>query len=246
MSERRVDGMAFPVLGWHDIKLEPARNSKLVYVTEPEGLAVEQYKILRGRLCTMRPKGGVMLVTSPGPGEGKTLTSVNLAWSLAAAGQTTCLVDLDFRAPGVGRTIDYVFEVDGVEDVLLGRRSVAQSLRHFGPASPYILGIVQRRASPGQFLSPALLTPLFDELRTMFQWVILDFAPVIPMADVAEVISAVDGALMVARVKRTSKALVDPALEVLGSKLWGVVVNDSPIDGSSYYGYYGKQSSSKL
>jgi len=241
MSERRVDSLPNPTLCWRDITLEPAAKSKLVFVAEPESLAVEQYKILRRRLCTLRPKGGVMLVTSPGPGEGKTLTSVNLAWSLAEAGYSTCLVDLDFRAPGVGRTIDYVFESDGVDDVLLGKRSVIQTLRRFGPGSPHVLGIVQRRASPGQLLSSPLLTPLLDELRGMFQWVILDFAPVIPMADVAEVISMVDGALMVARIKKTSKAVVDPALEVLGSKLWGVVVNDAPIDGSAYYGYYGKQ-----
>jgi Mrp family chromosome partitioning ATPase len=73
----------------------------------------------------------------------------------------------------------------------------------------------------------------------MFQWIILDFAPIIPMADVAEVIPSVDGALMVLRSGKTDRSVVEPSLEILGPKLLGVVVNDSPINGSSYYGYYG-------
>jgi Mrp family chromosome partitioning ATPase len=69
----------------------------------------------------------------------------------------------------------------------------------------------------------------------MFQWVILDFAPVIPMVDVAEVIPHVDGAIMVVRTGKTDKSMIAPALEILGTKLWGVIANDSPISGSSYY-----------
>ena len=61
------------------ITLQPGKNSRLVFLTEPAGLAVEQYKILRRRLCNLHPQGGAMLITSPSPGEGKTLTSVNLA-----------------------------------------------------------------------------------------------------------------------------------------------------------------------
>jgi Mrp family chromosome partitioning ATPase len=73
----------------------------------------------------------------------------------------------------------------------------------------------------------------------MFQWVILDFAPMIPMADVGEVLPHVDGAMMVVRSGKTDKSLIAPSLEILGTKIWGVVLNDSVIKGSTYYGYYG-------
>jgi capsular exopolysaccharide synthesis family protein len=226
-------------LGKRVVALQPNKKSRLVFLTEPAGLAVEQYKILRRRLCNLHPQGGTMLITSPSPGEGKTLTSVNLAWCLAEAGHDTCIVDLDFRAPGVSPALNYVFEEDGVEDVLSGRRTIGQSIRQIGDRSLYVLGVRKRLISPGNLLSPASLTPLLKDLSTMFQWVILDFAPVIPMADVAEVIPHVDGALMVIRSGKTDKSMVAPSLEILGSKLWGVVLNDSPINGSSYYGYYG-------
>jgi capsular exopolysaccharide synthesis family protein len=208
-------------------------------LTEPTGLAAEQYKILRWRLCNLHPNGGVVLITSPSPGEGKTLTSVNLAYCLAEAGHRTCLVDLDFRAPGVAPTLGYAFEEDSVEDVLTGRRTINQSIRQLGDRSLYVLGVRKRLVSPGDLLSSASLTPLLTDLRVMFQWVILDFAPILPMGDVAEVVANVDGALMVIRSGKTDKSMVVPSLEMLGPKLWGVIVNDSPINGSSYYGYYG-------
>jgi capsular exopolysaccharide synthesis family protein len=218
---------------------QPAAKSRLVFVTEPASLAVEQYKILHRRLYNQHPEGGVVLVTSPSPGEGKTLTSINLAWCMAEAGHQTCLVDLDFRAPGVNLTFDYIAEVDGLEEVLTGKRTVHQSIRQVGDRSLYVLGIRRRLASPGGLLSSASIVPLLTELRAMFQWVILDFAPMIPMADVGEVLPHVDGAMMVVRSGKTDKSLIAPSLEILGAKIWGVILNDSAINGSAYYGYYG-------
>jgi capsular exopolysaccharide synthesis family protein len=225
----------------HVLTLAPDKKSRLVFLTEPTGLAVEQYKILRRRLCNLHPQGGVMLITSPSPGEGKTLTSVNLSWALAEAGHDICLVDLDFRAPGITRALGYTIDEDGVEDVIAGKRTINQSIRQLGDRSLYVLGVRRRMVSPGGLLSSASITPILAELRTMFRWVILDFAPVIPMADVGEVLPQVDGALMVIRSGKTEKSLVAPSIEILGSKVWGVVVNDSPIYGSSYYGYYGNR-----
>jgi capsular exopolysaccharide synthesis family protein len=230
-----------PIPGRRVVTIQPNKRSRLVFLTEPTGLAAEQYKMLRRRLCNLRPQGGAMLITSPNPGEGKTLTSVNLAWCLAEAGHQTCLIDLDFRAPGISPTLGYSFEEDGVEDVLTGQRTISQAVRQIGGRSLFVLGIKNRMASPGELLSSSSLTPLLADLRATFQWVILDIAPVIPMADVAEVLPYVDGALMVIRAGRTNKSMVAPSIGILGSKLWGVVVNDSLINGKSYYGYYGNR-----
>lgn len=216
-------------------------NSCLVFETEPEGLAAEQYRILRRRLTNLHPTGGAMLITSPSPGEGKTLTSANLAWCMAEAGHQTCLVDLDFRAPGLSETLGLSIDEDGVEDVLTGKRPVHQALRHVGDRPLYVLPVRRRRASIGGLLSPAAITPMLTELRASFQWIILDFAPAIPMADVGEVLPHVDGALLIVRSGKTSRAMIGPALDILGSSLWGVVVNDTTISGSAYYGNYGKK-----
>jgi capsular exopolysaccharide synthesis family protein len=241
-TARPVDDVPLRLIpGRRAITIQPNKKSRLVFLTEPTGLAAEQYKMVRRRLCTLHPLGGAMLITSPGQGEGKTLTSVNLAWCLADGGHHTCLVDLDFRAPGISPTLGYAFEEDGVEDILTGIRTISQSARQIKGRSLYVLGIKKRLASPGELLSAASLTPLLADLRATFQWVLLDIAPIIPMADVAEVLPYVDGALMVMRSGKTDKSMVAPSLAILGSKLWGVVMNDSPINGSSYYGYYGNR-----
>jgi capsular exopolysaccharide synthesis family protein len=221
------------------ITIEPDRRSRLVFLTDPAGLAVEQYKLLRRRLNALRPQGGVLAITSPGPGEGKTLTSVNLAWCFANGGQKTCLADLDFRSPGVAFTLKYSVENGGVEDILAGKSTIHELLCRVEGDPFYVLCIQERHAELDDLLSPAVLAPRLAELRSMFHWVILDLPPAIPMADVAEVVPQVDGAILVIRNAVTKKTMITPACDVLGSKLLGIVYNDSPIVGSAYYGSYG-------
>ncbi|RZU39971.1 capsular exopolysaccharide synthesis family protein [Edaphobacter modestus] len=222
------------------IVIHPNRNSRLVFLTEPAGLAVERYRLLRRRLCTLYPHGGVVLITSPNPGEGKTLTSVNLAWAFAEAGHAACLVDLDFRAPGVSRALNCIFEEGGVKEVLEGKAEVNELIRRVSETSFHVLGIKERMTSPGHLLYSQALASMMANLRARFQWVVLDFAPVIPMADVSEVIAHVNGAILVVRNGKTEKDMLAPAIEAIGPKLWGVVANDCPINGSAYYGNYGK------
>lgn len=218
---------------------QPGPASRLVFLTDPFGLAAEQYKIVRRKLIDCQLSGGALLITSPGPGEGKTLTSVNLAWALAEAGHRTCLVDLDFRAPGVFQTLGCSTGEKGVEHVLQGRCELRQALCQVADTRMHLLGVCRRQASSKGLLAPAVLLPVLAELRSMFQWILFDFAPVIPMADVGEVIAHMDGALLVVRSGKTEKKMIPPALEVLGSKLSGVILNDAAIQGSAYYGGYG-------
>jgi Mrp family chromosome partitioning ATPase len=61
------------------------------------------------------------------------------------------------------------------------------------------------------------------------------------MADVGEVLAHVDGALLVIRSGKTARKLISPSLEIVGPKLCGIILNDSPIQGSAYYGSYGNR-----
>ena len=222
------------------IQLEAHADARLPFLTDPAGLAVEQFKMLRGRLNALEPDGGVLLVTSPAPGDGKTLTSINLAWSLAQGGFRTCLVDLDFRAPGVTRTLDLSTDDGGAEEVLTGKKTLAQTLFQIGDRPFHVLGIRERVEEPSHLYAPGHLTPLLSALRVSYRWVILDLAPAVPMSDVSDILPQADGALMVVRSGKTQKAFLPPLLEILGKKLWGVVLNDTPVLGSAYYGSYGK------
>lgn len=212
---------------------------RLAFLTDPNGLAVEQYKMLRRRLRMAHPPGGLIMITSPGPGEGKTLTSMNLAWSLADAGYNTCLVDLDFRAPGLARAMGLTGDY-GIEPALSGRSTLSQSGVKVADVPLHVYAVKHRLESPAKYFSPSLLTPFMSSLRSSFEWVILDLVPAVPMSDVSEILPYVDGALMVVRAATTSAALLPASLDALGPKLRGVVLNDARIQGSAYYGDYGK------
>jgi capsular exopolysaccharide synthesis family protein len=239
-SSARPASVARPVSSEKRIAINPDPKSRLVFLTEPEGLAVERYRLIRRRLSTLHPNGAVVLVTSPSAGEGKTLTSINLAWSFAEAGHSSCLVDLDFRAPGLSRTLRHRFEEDGVQEVLEGRSKIGEVICRLGEQSLYVLGIKRRLTSPGYLFYSAAMGTMVAELRTTFKWVILDFSPVIPMADFSEMIPHIDGAILVVRTGKTEKDTLKAAIEAVGGKLWGVVANDCPITGGAYYGSYGK------
>jgi capsular exopolysaccharide synthesis family protein len=223
------------------IELDPDKHSRLVFVTDPSGLAVERYKLLRSKLFAMSSQGGVILVTSPNPGDGKSLTSTNLAWSFAEAGRQTCLVDLDLRAPGLGLSLGHEVPADdnGIVEVLSGTSTIARAIRKVGDLSLFVIGVKEPLKSPAHLLTADTLRPFLSKLRDTFEWIILDMPPAIPMSDVVEVLPHVDGALMVVRSGKTIKSLIEPTIEILGQKAWGVVLNDSLIHGSAYYGYYG-------
>lgn len=220
-------------------RIHPDRESRLVFMTDSTGLAVEQYKLLRGRLNALYPRGGVLLVTSTAPAEGKTLTSVNLSWSLADGGFRTCLVDLDFRAPGVAKTLHLTTSEGGVGELLNGTRTLSHSLWQIGDRPFHVLPVTERTESPSSYFLPEVLGPLLNTLRASYRWVILDLPPAVPMSDVSEVISQADCAIMVIRAGKTTQTLLQPSFEVLGNKLIGVVLNNAIIHGSSYYGSYG-------
>ena len=223
-----------PRSGTRVAQIQPDRTSRLVFTTDSTGLAVERYKLLR-----------VLLVTSSAPAEGKTLTSVNLAWSLANGGFRTCLVDLDFRAPGVAKTLRLSTSEGGVGEVLTGTRTLSHSLWQIGDRPFHVLPVTERTDSPSQYFLPEVLGPLLNTLRASYRWVILDLPPAMPMSDVSEVIPQVDCALMVVRAGKTTQALLHPSFEIVGNKLIGVVLNNAIIHGSSYYGNYGTRNSDR-
>jgi len=220
------------------IELESEEDSRLVFLADPGGLAAERYKILRRQLCGLKSDGGIVLLTSPAPADGKTLTSINLAFSLAEQGHPTCLVDLDFRAPGIFMTLRHRSEAPDVIDILRERSTIPEAIRRIEARPLYLLGIREGTKTSSFHLEREALSSFLLRLRATFTWVILDLAPAIPFSDVSEVLPSVDGALVVVRCGKTKRSLLGSTLEVIGSKLWGIVLNDAVVSGGDSYGYY--------
>jgi capsular exopolysaccharide synthesis family protein len=181
----------------------------------------------------------VLLVTSPGPGEGKTTVACSLATAMAQAGQRVVLLDCDMRRPRIhrifGRTIDVgisssLLQPDPEATQPLSTEVENLSILPSGPIPP----------NPAELLHSAAFSRLLQSLRERYDRVIIDSSPVAPVTDATVLSTQVDGTVVVVRAFRTSRDLAAGAVRALrnvGANLVGVVLNDCDLTRHEY-GYY--------
>jgi non-specific protein-tyrosine kinase len=182
----------------------------------------------------------IITVTSSVPGEGKTNTSVNLALSLAEAGVSTCLVDADLRRPCVASTFGLVQDA-GLTTVLIGQARFEDVMQQVvGGLSVLASGAVP--PNPTELLASARMGEVLRELADTYEVVIVDTAPLLPVADTLALASLTQGALLVVRAAKTSRDQVRTAaesLERVGVRVLGTVFSMAPVPKGNRYGRYG-------
>jgi capsular exopolysaccharide synthesis family protein len=214
-------------------------DRRLVAALAPQSLAAEQYRSLRTRL-TRAESGGALraiIITSPGKGDGKSLTAGNLALTMAQEfQQRVLLLDADLRRPSIHRLFG-IAETPGLSDVLMGGATIDDALVAIPDHHLTVLpsGIIPTH--PAELLGSATMRRVLDTLRTRFDRVIIDMPPVAPLADVTVASGLVDGLLIIIRAGVTPKPAIERALSGLDmSKVLGLVLNDGG-DSASAYGY---------
>lgn len=197
------------------------------------GAFTDAYKMLRTRvLSELRAnKWNAIAVTSPGESEGKTLTAINLAVSLAMeVGQTVLLVDANLRHPSVheyfGLKPDF-----GLSDYLLGEEAIEDLLIHPGIGRFVILPGGQPLQNSSEMLSSPKMAELVRELKSRYpsRIIVFDLPPVLSVADALAFAPHVDTCLLVVEECKTKSDDVTRAAELLkgASNLVGVVLNKS-------------------
>jgi len=208
-------------------------NPRLVCLLQPASSMAESYFRLRHTLEQMRkPDSGIVVgVTSPGEGDGKTLTAINLAGALAQdAGARVLLVDLNLRESGanVSRYFDLQPDADsGVSD-WIGHETSAQ-----GPASYHLPGFNIHLVpsgtsvdSPYELLKSPRLDELFAQARRKFDYVIVDTPQVLLLPDIELIARVVDGFLVVVRADATPREKLEETLNLMTrEKVLGLVFN---------------------
>jgi capsular exopolysaccharide synthesis family protein len=190
-------------------------DSHLVSFTEPASFAAEQYQGLRltvERLARTR-QAQVIAVTSPAAGEGKTITSINLAGALARGSGSesrVLLVDADLRRPSIGRTLGLLdAHINGLADVIVDTAgSLASAAR---PIPPYTLAVVPAgtpRPQVHQVLRSPRLDTLLREARQQYDFIVIDTPPLLPVFDSALLSRVVDGVLIVVAANQTPRKLL--------------------------------------
>lgn len=221
-------------------------SSRLVHLTEPDCLAAEKFRFLGVRLRQLRQNRGLkrVLVTSTIPQEGKSLVSANLAGVLARRKERVLLLEGDLRRPvfakqfGLGR-------LAGLGQYLQGGTQEVSNIFHLKSAGFWLMPAGDPPANPLELMQSGRLTQLMTELSNLFDWIIIDSPPLLPLADTTVWARLADGVLLVTREGITEKGPLKRGLEVLKtSELLGVVLNScSNLDQKSYYSRYSPEGS---
>jgi protein-tyrosine kinase len=223
---------------------EPRPVEELVSFVAPSSLEADQYRMLRHAVERLHQDAGYQVfgITSAAAGDGKSITTLNMAGSLAqSAGTRVLVVCADLHRETVPqylglRTVRTPGLADAIVDEQYTLPQVVHRLERFN-VSILPAGNVQSR--PYELLSSRRLQALIDEARREYDYVLIDTPPVAPLADCRLLGRCVDGFIVVVSANKTPRKLLAEALRVLeSSKLLGVVFNgdDSPL--SPYYGYY--------
>jgi len=218
------------------LRVSRRSHAGCVFEAAPSSLAAEQFRLMQRRLVNYAPKGGLVLLTSPGAGDGKSLNTHNLAWALAEAGHNTLLLELDLRRP-TQATYTRSQAPLSVADVLSGNVAPEDAVRRISGLPLFYIGLEKPAANPTRLLRSKNLRQLLTWARQNFTWVIIDGPPVLAIADVEEILPSVDLVLMIARERVTPKAMLQRAAERLGTRLDFIIFNDVDMSGAYGYGY---------
>src|SRR5688572_7632667 len=222
----RTDQRGEPVP--HKIAARVKPDERLVSLVSPATIEAEQYRTL-GLMLEQRRHSGhlqVVAVSSPTMGDGKTVTSINLAGALAQSPQSRILlVDADFRKPSVPTQMGLrEGNVLGLRDAILNPSLALKDIVRRLPA--YNLSVVTvRRAQimPHEIFKSTRFAELIDEARRDYEWIILDTAPLVLAPDCLMMGRSVDGFMMIVCAHKTSRKEIAEALNIIGpSKLLGL------------------------
>ena len=202
-------------------------------------IGTERFRTLRSRLYQLaaaRPLRRV-LVTSSVPGEGKTFVATNLAQSIVRQpDKRVLMIDADLRAPRLHIALGAPIG-PGLTDYLRGEADEYGVIQHGSDANLCFLPSGRPVSNPSELLSSARMKKLLDLVTPVFDWVILDSPPALPIHDANILADLCDGALFVVRAGETRYETAEKGvLEFRGKNLLGVVLNQ--VDRNEGYGGY--------
>ena len=211
----------------------------LVMLHNSTSVAAEAYRTLRTNLLygfgDNPPK--TIVLTSPGPREGKSTTCANLGVVLAQAGKKTLIVDCDLRKPVMHKAFQ-LRNVWGLVDLLAGEYELQRVLQQ-ATSNLFVLSAGPPLQNPGEVLSSKSFATFLSRVREEFEYVLIDSTPVQLVADPAILAPQSDGVLLVLDAENRRKRAVRQsmrALEVVRANIIGTVINKLQAEGR-HYGY---------
>jgi len=218
----------------------------LVNLNDPHSPTAEEYRKLKSVMVKMT-KGddffkNTLMVTSAVPHEGKTLTALNLAISLAQEfDNTVLLVDADLRRPSVQRYLNINRKI-GFADSLLGETDIGETIIATGIGKLSVIPAGRAVPNPVELFTSQKMRDLMEEMKYRYndRYIIFDTPPILPFAETRSLAHLVDGVLFVIKERLASQENIQEAVDALkGCELLGMVYNDAMLDNhDERYSYY--------
>ncbi len=219
-------------------------DSKKTLHKNLEFTATEQYKLIRANLDFTLPvdeKCPVIGVTSSMRGEGKSTTAVNLAYVFAEKGSKVLLIDADLRIPSIAKKLD-IESSPGLADLLRGRGAQISEFKSHLLSNWFVLPSGDIPPNPSELLGSVRMENVLNQLREVFDYIIIDLPPVNIVSDAIAISSLISGMIVVIREEYTEKKELERCfrqLHLSNVNVLGCVMNEAK-SGSGSYGKYRK------
>lgn len=224
-------------------KQTDSKMRHLITQLNPRSPISEQFRTIRTNIqfSAVDDKIQSIIITSAGPGAGKSITAANLAVVYAQQGMKTLLIDADLRKP----TVHYTFRLGnlrGLSNVLIGEATFEEAIEHGSVDNLDILPCGPIPPNPAELLASNKMKQLLEYAKQTYDFIVIDTPPVLAVADAKILSQIVDGTIFVVRSGITEKEDVQKAYELLDdgkAKILGAVLNDVDKKEGAYYYYYG-------
>ena len=213
-------------------------------------VAAEAYKLLRTNLMFVLPdeqKCRIVGVTSSFRSEGKSITSLNLSYTLSKTDKKVLLIEGDMRLPSLSRKMPELKVSPGLSNVLAGLSTCEEAIQHSVRSQNWdILAAGDLPPNPAELLGSDKMRDLLSELSQTYDWIVVDLPPADIVSDALALTASLTGILVVVRRNYTDKQSLKDCmnkLDLVKANVAGFVVTDADIEHHSYgkYGRYGRK-----
>lgn len=223
------------------LEWKPDRATMLFSNGEDTARGTEEFRTLRSRLYHTRERMTLkkVLVTSALPKEGKSFTSANLAQVLVRQhGRRALLIDADLRGPRLHQMLGTTSN-PGLSEYLQGQNDEFSIMQRGPFENLFFIPSGQQAANPAELVGNGRLKMLLQRVEPLFDWIIIDSPPAVPVADASILAKVCDGVLMVVRSNATPFDMARKARQDFPDQvLVGVVLNGTRHDDMPYQRYY--------
>ena len=229
--------------------LKDDTSRELVTVNYPRSTASESYRGIRTSILfsSAETVPQVILITGVGPQEGKTITTANLAVTMAQADSKIVILDCDMRRANVHKVFGTAND-HGISNLLVGNSNMREAIHHTRIPNLDVIPCGPIPPNPSELLGSTRMKTLLNSLRKHYAHILIDSPPSIAVTDAVVLSKSVDGVILVIRAGYTAKEIIKSGIaqfgavgtHILGAVLNGVDMSRDRYHYQYYYYYYGK------